>query len=116
MYRKQKMQNSTMKCNNAYIAETIEQKVFRITTNKEPIKDTSPPIYTERKDGVEPAYDMRTDRFQLAVNAHNTIASAQLARREGRMNERGWTKDEKGKWTKSKGEGTEGQSTEGTTK
>ena len=38
--------------------EYIEEKVRRITENKEPIKDGAPIIYTERKDGVNPAYNI----------------------------------------------------------
>ena len=35
--------------------EYIEEKVRRITENNEPIEDGAPIIYTERKDGVNPA-------------------------------------------------------------
>ena len=41
--------------------EYIEEKVRRITENGEPIKDGAPIIYTERKDGVNPAFNIRTD-------------------------------------------------------
>ena len=40
--------------------EYIEEKVRRITENNEPIEDGAPIIYTERKDGVNPAYNIRT--------------------------------------------------------
>ena len=40
--------------------ELIEEKVARLTQEKSPINDGAPIIYTERKDGVLPAYDIRT--------------------------------------------------------
>ena len=55
----------------AYVGESIEHKVRRIVNNKEPIKDGAPLIYTERKDGVQPSYNIRTDRFEVAVEAMN---------------------------------------------
>ena len=45
--------------------ETIEAKVRRIMNNNEPISDQAPLIYTERKDGINPDYDIRSDRFDL---------------------------------------------------
>ncbi len=59
--------NGTINHNESYIGETIEQKVERVTTSKEPIEDTAPVIYTERKDGVLPEYNPRTDRFEVAL-------------------------------------------------
>ena len=53
--------------------ETIETKVARITENKEPITDSAPIIYTEKKDGVLPAYNIRTDRFDIALEAMDKI-------------------------------------------
>jgi len=42
--------------------EPIEKKIERIVSNDEPITDGAPNIYTERKDGVVSAYNIRTDR------------------------------------------------------
>ena len=39
--------------------EHIETKVSRLVQNKEPIKDGAPLIYTEKKDGVIQAYNIR---------------------------------------------------------
>ena len=41
--------------------ETIETKVRRVMSNNEPISDKAPIIYTERKDGINPDYDIRSD-------------------------------------------------------
>lgn len=53
--------------------EYIEEKVRRITENNEPIEDGAPIIYTERKDGVNPAYNIRTDRWDIAQDAMEQV-------------------------------------------
>ncbi len=62
--------------------ETIEHKIERIVTNKEPITDGAPEIFTERKDGVNPAYNIRTDRWEIAAEAMDSIAGSLQAKRE----------------------------------
>lgn len=62
--------------------ETIEEKVERIVTNKEPISDGAPMIYTEKSAGVLPAYNIRTDRFDIAIDATSKIEAARQAKRE----------------------------------
>ena len=56
----------------------------RIINNKEPIKDGAPIIYTERKHGVAPQYNIRTDRFEIALDAADSIAKSYMARRENK--------------------------------
>lgn len=86
MYTKfrSKPSTSNIKRNTSYIGETIEAKIRRILNNKEPITDTAPLVYTERKDGVKPEYDIRTDRFEIAVDAQDYIDRANKAKREER--------------------------------
>ena len=48
-----------------YEGEDIETKVKRITENNEPISDGAPVTYTEKKDGVRPEFDIRTDKWAL---------------------------------------------------
>lgn len=54
--------------------EYIEEKVRRITENGEPIGDGAPIIYTERKDGINPAYNIRTDRWEIAQDAMEIVS------------------------------------------
>ena len=75
-------QRTTLKVNNSVEGETIEQKIRRIVENNEPISDTSPLIYTERKDGVLPAYDIRTDRFDIAIEAMDKVTRTTIAKRD----------------------------------
>lgn len=88
MYKKHKATKTTLRVNKAYEGETIEQKVNRIVNNKEPIKDEAPLIYTERKDGVRPEYDIRTDRWELAVDAMDKVNADKIAKRMERQAER----------------------------
>lgn len=60
--------------------ETIEEKVKRITENNEPITDGAPIIYTNRDDGVLPAYNIRTDRWEVAQAAMEAVNQANLAK------------------------------------
>ena len=60
--------------------ESIESKVCRITENNEPITDGAPIIYTNRDDGVLPAYNIRTDRWEIAQAAMEAVNQANLAK------------------------------------
>lgn len=55
--------------------EYIEEKVRRITESGEPIEDGAPIIYTERKDGINPAYNIRTDRWDIAQSAMEQVSN-----------------------------------------
>ena len=75
---------TTLKVNTAVEGETIEQKIERIVNNKEPIKDGAPLIYTERKEGIRPSTNIRTDRWEIAIEATDKIAKSYQARRENK--------------------------------
>lgn len=64
--------------------ESIEEKLRRATMTKEPIEvDFTPEIYQERKSGVDPMCDIRTDRFEMAQQACDNMSRTYLL---GRMN------------------------------
>lgn len=74
--------------NLAYIAEPREVKLRKIingeTNNME--DGVFPTIYTEKKDGVRPEFDIRTDRFEVAIDAIDKInqsAANQIAKSSG---------------------------------
>ena len=67
MYRKPIYSKSLINLPSSLEGETIELKITRLLENKEPIDDGAPTIYTARKDGVDPAYNIRTDRFEIAA-------------------------------------------------
>lgn len=72
---------TTIELNESYIGETIESKIERIVRNSEPITDGAPLIYTDRKDGVKAEYDIRTDRFDLAIDAMDYASRSNTAKR-----------------------------------
>lgn len=80
--------NITKPCLEDYAAvetiegERIEQKVRRLMDEKSPINDGAPMIYTERKDGVLPSYDIRTDRWIIAQEAMEKHMGAVSAKRK----------------------------------
>lgn len=79
---------TVIKRNESTEGEPIEQKVERVTTNQEPITDTAPIIYTERKDGVQAEYNIRTDRFEVALEATDYIARSYKAKRANSIEQR----------------------------
>lgn len=80
--KKRKPTKTSIKRNEAYIGERIELKIDRIMNNKEPIEGTSPLIYTERKDGVRAETNIRTDKWDVALDAMNTSVRSNRAKRE----------------------------------
>lgn len=83
--------------NKSVEGETIEEKVERIVNNKEPITDGAPPIYTERKDGVVAGYDIRTDRFEVALSGMDKVSKSTAAKRQARLDViKGDSQDAKG--------------------
>lgn len=96
MIRGIKVTASNMTGIDSYEGETIEDKVARIMQNGEPITDNAPIIYTERKDGVDPMYDIRTDRFDIALDATTKIEQSLRARRDEYMKQQEQSKNEKG--------------------
>lgn len=88
-----------LKSVETYEGETIETKVARIVQEKAPITDGAPIIYTDREQGVLPAYNVRTDRWDIAENAMDKINKAKIAKREE------FAKGEKGSDVPNKTEG-----------
>lgn len=107
--KKTTLKGWTQKTNTAkYEGETIEAKVRRIVDNKEPISDGAPIIYTEKKDGILPQYDIRTDRWDMAIMAMDAVNRAKIARSNGTWNPDEPTKTEK----KAEGDNVDGKKLE----
>lgn len=84
MYKVQKASKTTLKVRDAVKGETIEQKIERVMKFDEPITDGAPLIYNTRKDGVLPEHDVRTDRWEIAVEQVDAAAKGYVAKREER--------------------------------
>lgn len=74
--------------NLTYQAEPREVKLRKIINGESnDIEDgVFPTIYTEKKDGVQPEFDIRTDRFEVAIDAIDKInqsAANQIAKSKG---------------------------------
>lgn len=62
--------------------KSIEEQMRQALTNKEPIVATAKLTYNDRKDGVLPQHDIRTDRFELATLATDKIHATKAAERQ----------------------------------
>ena len=65
--------------------QTMETMVARFMNNQADIERSQPLIYTERKEGVQAGYDIRTDRFEVAVEAMTKSAKSMSAKRESKL-------------------------------
>ena len=79
MYKTPIMHKSLIRVKQSVEGEAIELKVKRLIENKEPIKDGSPLVYTERSKGVDPAHNIRTDRFEIACDAMDKVHKSNLS-------------------------------------
>lgn len=106
MYKQNTYRKSGFNVNTATQGEHLETKIERMISNKEKMKDGAPLLYTERSKGVIASTNIRTDRFEVAIDASEKIAKSYKARRE-----------EKAKMPKkdSETEPTQGKSPEGDT-
>lgn len=88
---------TSIKVNASYEAKPIEQVLEEITTTNEAISADAPIIYTSRADGVQAGYDIRTDRFDIAIEAMDRVSKTKIAARVARMEvEKGEKKPETG--------------------
>lgn len=74
--------------NLVYQAEPREVKLRKIISGEANNMEDGvfPTIYTEKKDGVQPEFDIRTDRFEVAIDAIDKInqsAANQIAKNKG---------------------------------
>lgn len=74
--------------NLTYQAEPREVKLRKIINGEANKMEDGvfPTIYTEKKDGVQPEFDIRTDRFEIAIDAVDKINQAvatQIAKNKG---------------------------------
>lgn len=73
--------------NKSYEGEPLEWTLARVTQTKEPIDNASPAVYTERKDGVLPETDIRTDRWEVAREAMDKVHQSRIAKRTSSFKE-----------------------------
>lgn len=74
--------------NLTYQAEPREVKLRKIISGESNDMEDGvfPTIYTEKKNGVQPEFDIRTDRFEVAIDAIDKINQSvanQIAKSKG---------------------------------
>lgn len=74
--------------NLTYQADPREVKLRKIINGESNNMEDGvfPTIYTEKKDGVQPEFDIRTDRFEVAIDAMDKINQStanQIAKNRG---------------------------------
>lgn len=74
--------------NLTYQADPREVKLRKIINGEANNMEDGvfPTIYTEKKDGVQPEFDIRTDRFEVAIDAIDKINQStanQIAKNKG---------------------------------
>lgn len=84
--------NTKTKVNQAYEGERIEEKMDRIINNNEPISDGAPILYTDRKDGVREEYNIRADKWDIAIDAMDKVEETNRLKRDMANGERGYEK------------------------
>lgn len=67
--------------NEIYNAMSIEREIEQAESTNQPIQGAAPVIFTARKDGVIPDYDIRTDRWEKGQEAMDKIAASYRAKR-----------------------------------
>lgn len=81
MYKTPKFRKTTIAQNESVEGEPIETKVNRLLTNGEAIGQETDLIYTERKDGVIPLYNIKSDKFEIALDAMDKLSKSEQVRR-----------------------------------
>lgn len=76
---------SKINVNQSREGKTIETQIEAMVNNKEKIGIDLPIIYTPKNEGVLSAYNIRTDRFEIALDAMDKINKSYNARRDAKM-------------------------------
>ena len=86
MYTIPKYPETSINCPSEVEGESLETKVSRMVKNKEPINaEGIGMIYTERKKGVLPETNVRTDRWEIATDAMGVVEKSHKAKRDNHL-------------------------------
>lgn len=78
--RKPVFNSTKISVNNSITDEPLEVKIFKIVNSKEPISSEAELTYTDKNDGVRPEFNVRTDKFDLAIDAMDKVAKSEIAK------------------------------------
>lgn len=82
--------------------EKLEDKVSRILENNEPISEGVQLSYTKRSDGVRPEFDIRTDKWDLALDKMQYVNESKKNKIKESMKNKETMKNENEKEEESK--------------
>ena len=66
--------------NESVEGRSIEERMREATINGQPIESAAPLLYTDKKAGVLPEYDIRTDRWDIAQKTVDKVVRSQIAK------------------------------------
>lgn len=61
------------------VGEELITKVRRILDENEPLTDGAPLIYTPKEKGVVPEYNIRTDKWEIAMGAMDRVSEYKMS-------------------------------------
>lgn len=64
----------------SYEGQSIEERCKKLVETGEPIKDTSPLIFTPKDKGVMPQYDVRANKWDIAQDAMDKVNKERIAK------------------------------------
>lgn len=73
----------SVECSEGITIETMVEKILNNQNNDETEKKQ---MYTERRDGVLAGTDIRSDRWDIAIDAMDKSSKSQTAKRQAKMN------------------------------
>lgn len=68
--------------NETVEGESIEQKMEKILAGKEKVELTRSPVYQERRAGIEPQYNIRTNKMEILQDAVQTATQKYFEARD----------------------------------
>lgn len=80
MRRVNKFRGTSIQTNECYTGEPLYKQLRIATKTKNPIKMDAPIIYTDKKEGVKPQYDIRSDKWEIAQNAMDYVNATAIAK------------------------------------
>ncbi len=83
--QKPRFKKTSIRCNEGFEGKSIEREIEIATQSKQPIAANSPLIYTKKSEGVHPEYDIRTDRWDIALDAMDNVNKSRIAKQEAVM-------------------------------
>lgn len=83
MYKVPRIRKTTIVVKNKEIGQRLETKIKRLIENNEHLEE-APLIYTEKKEGVKAGHNVRTDKWEIAVEAMDKIHKYRNAQGENK--------------------------------